>query len=49
MDEKCEHGCEGACMLCVREGEGKPVSSHDDRETMSFEDCMTESEPWPGG
>lgn len=23
MDDKCEHGCSGFCMLCCREGEGK--------------------------
>jgi len=49
MDEQCEHGCEGVCMLCIREGEGKPTSSDDDKEPMSFEDCMTEPEPWAGG
>jgi hypothetical protein len=28
-EDRCSHGNEGFCMLCVREGEGKPCTPHD--------------------
>lgn len=32
MDEYCEHGHDGFCMLCVREGENKPTGQEDDKD-----------------
>jgi hypothetical protein len=50
MGDSCDHGVEeGAfCMLCCREGEGKPASPERE-EPRTFEECMTEPEPWAGG
>lgn len=43
----CEHGVDvdSFCMLCCREGEGKPAVK-DDRPPMTFEEAM--SRPLPG-
>lgn len=47
----CNHGVSfsSVCMLCIREGEGKPSSEKDDKPAKTFEECMTEPEPWAGG
>jgi hypothetical protein len=29
MREECKHGASGNCMLCIREGEGKPAEPFD--------------------
>jgi hypothetical protein len=47
MEDYCDHGVhvDHFCMLCCREGEGKPASK-DESPPMSFEECM--SQPGPG-
>ncbi len=45
----CSHGSDedSICMLCIREGEGKP-SEPKKEEAKSWEDCMSEIDwsPW---
>ena len=38
-EDRCEHGVEGFCMLCCREGEGRPAPSPDE-PPRTFEEAM---------
>lgn len=45
MSETCEHGCEGICMLCIREGEGKQVEKPTP-EGKTWEECQDDDVLW---
>lgn len=37
--DTCKHGVEGTCMLCIREGEGKPTPKEERRGPAICPDC----------